>query len=55
MGKKAEIFNDLQTLVMYKNVRVQRRHKNIFTHVIRSPMVPIFCGLELPQSNYYSI
>ena len=42
-----------QTLVTYKNIRVQRRHKNIWTpHMIRSPMVPSFCKLELPQRHY---
>ena len=42
-----------QTFVTYKNIRVQRQHKNICTpHVIRSPMVPSFYRLDLPQPCY---
>ena len=45
-----------QTFVTYENIRVQRWHKNIWTfHVIRSPMVPSFCRLELPQPSYHPI
>ena len=45
-----------QTLVTYENIRVQRQCKNIWTpHVMRSPMVPSFCILELPRPSYHSI
>ena len=45
-----------QTLVTYENIRIQIRRKNIWTpHVIRSPMVPSFCRLKLPQPSYRPI
>ena len=45
-----------QTLIMYKNISIQRQRQNIWTpYVIRSPMVPSFCRLELPQPSYCSI
>ena len=45
-----------QTLITYENIRVQRQRENIcIPHVIRSPMVPSFCRLELPQPSYCSI
>ena len=42
-----------QTLVTYENIRIQLRYKNILTpHVIRIPIVPSFCRLDLPQPSY---
>ena len=44
-----------QTLVTHENIRVQRQRKNIWTpHVIRSPMVPSFCRLELRTTTKLS-
>ena len=45
-----------QTLVTYENIRVQIWCKHIWTlHMIRSPMIPSFCRLQLPQPSYRSI
>ena len=45
-----------QTPVTYKGLRVQIQCKIIWTaHMIRSPMLPSFCRLELPQPSYCPI
>ena len=42
-----------QTLVKYENIRIQRWCKNIWIlHVIRSPTIPSFRRLDLPQPSY---